>query len=132
MSVEILTDQDGKPVVANELGTLGPITILAMDADEQVVDNSALVSAKYTVTAIDGTVVNDLHDAAMLPLENPFSVTMAGPDLQILETETAKIVSRALLAEIVYRDENGAEREASKEVYFSVRRLSGKIPDKAT
>lgn len=66
---------------ANEGGSVG-MKIIIVDEDG---DDLIPTAATWTLTTLDGTVINSRQDVAITPLAAEMTVLMSGDDLQILD-----------------------------------------------
>jgi hypothetical protein len=111
MARQVLTEE------AVELSTY-VITLACADASGDAVTPT---SGTWTLTALDGTVVNSRTAVALTPASS-MSVVLSGNDLALLDTYGTG--ERLLTVQFTYSSDEGLNLPLKEEVYFRIRSLA--------
>lgn len=105
-----------------ELGTRHVVVTFYDESGNNVTPNLA----KYTLTTLQGVVVNSLEDVSIvLDSAGTATITLSDDDLQILSTEDALRVSRVLTVYYEYDSTYGTDLPERAVYQFEVENLVG-------
>lgn len=115
MSVEVITTD-----TANEEGT-AVFQCVFRDEDNNLVVPQTMT---WTLTDIEGTVINSREDVAISPLNSTVYIVMSGDDLALQSGESGHQVERLLTLEGTYNSTYGNDLPLKEERLFYITNLT--------
>lgn len=96
------------------------LTVTLKDSDDATVATSSIASMTWTLTDVDGTVVNSREDVSPT-IANPLTIELYGDDLALPTTSSP---TRIVTVKATYNSTYGNARPVNEEAVFDVTALT--------
>ena len=102
-------------------GSTALFSITFTDEEDVVIQDADITALTWTLSDVDGVVINEKEDEAIVSPTNPQEILLQGDDLAITGTEN---VQRVLTIEGTYNSTNGSNLPIKDQVRFWVDNLA--------